>query len=89
MPDDVHKITIQLRAPRGNNPGKVAIGYYVVADSHVVLTDEIGKPIGNEKYYIEPGTDARLIACRMLRKRQGGSRPGGFGGSIAYPKVRY
>jgi hypothetical protein len=50
MSDDVHKITIQLRAPRANNPGKVAIGYYVIADSHVVLTDETGKPLGNDKH---------------------------------------
>ena len=90
MSEPVHKITIQLRAPRSNDPGKVAIGYYVVADSHVVLTDEAGKPLGGEKRHIEESGDARLIACRMLRGRQsGGSSSSNFGGKLSYPKIRF
>jgi hypothetical protein len=41
--DEVHKITIQTRAPKGFDPGKVAIGHYVTVDGFVVLTDEHGK----------------------------------------------
>ncbi len=90
MPEPVHKITIQLRTPRGKDPGKIAEGWYC-ADSAVVLTDQDGKPIGSDKHHIEPGGDARLIACRMLRKRQNArsSSGGNFSASIAYPKLKY
>lgn len=89
---DVHKITIQIRAPRGTFPGEVSIGYYCIADGQVVLTDETGKPIGAEKRYLSPGGDARLIACAMLRQRtraNKGGRPSGFNRQISYPKTGY
>ncbi len=90
MSNDVHKITIQIRAPRGKDPGKIAEGWYCIADNAVVLTDQNGKPIGNEKHHLEPGGDARLIASRMLRRRQkGGSSVSSFGGKIAYPKWKF
>ena len=61
--NDVHKITIEVAKPRGSFAGRVEIGYYCVADGHVVLTDENGKPIGDAKRHLNPGDDARLIAC--------------------------
>jgi hypothetical protein len=85
---EVHKIIIQTRAPKGKDPGKVAIGYYCIADGHVVPTDEKGKPSGAEKRFLNPGDDARLIACRMLRKRQSASS-GWFNEPIRYPKLKY
>jgi hypothetical protein len=49
MSNEINQITIQLRAPRGIDPGKIAIGHYVVnADNFVVLCDENGKPTGTE-----------------------------------------
>jgi hypothetical protein len=37
------------------------------------LTDQDGKPIaGVPKHHIEPGGDARLIACRMVRNNRKG-----------------
>jgi len=89
MPNEIHKITIQLRAPRGKDPGKVAIGHYVVADSFVVLTDETGKPTGDSKRHLDPGGDARLLACRMLKRRQSAASGGAFSGPIQYPKIGY
>lgn len=71
MSDTVQRITIQLRPPKGLDAGKVAIGHYCVnADNYVVLCDEAGKPIGDERHHLDPGTDARLIACRMLRRHR-------------------
>jgi hypothetical protein len=71
MSDDIHKITLQMRAPRGNDPGKVAVGYYVIdPDNAVVITDENGKPLGGEKHYLDSDGDAKLIACRMLRESE-------------------
>jgi hypothetical protein len=84
---EVHKITIQTRAPRGRDPGKVAEGWYVVTDGCVVLTDQDGKPTGDSKRYLDPGGDARLIACRLLRGRQSSGSASGFNHKIAYPRL--
>ncbi|MFZ2081296.1 MAG: hypothetical protein WAV38_32540 [Xanthobacteraceae bacterium] len=89
--DDIHRITIQLRAPKGNDPGKVAIGHYVVnPDNYVVLCDENGKPTGDEKHHLDAAGDAKLIACGMLRRRQNArSSSGDFSRPISYPKIGY
>ena len=42
---DVHKVTVQVRAPKGTFPGEVAEGWYVVFENNVILTDADGKPI--------------------------------------------
>jgi hypothetical protein len=68
--NDVHKVTVQIRAPRGMFPAEVAIGYYCVVDGYVVLTDADGKPLGSDQCHIGSG-DAHLIACRMVRNRKG------------------
>ena len=52
MPNDIHKIIIQTRAPRGNDPGKIAEGWYCVADNFVVLTDSEGKPVSDAKRHL-------------------------------------
>ena len=84
---DVRKVTIQIKPPRGTFPGRVEIGYYCVADGHVVLTDENGKPTGEDKRYLNPGGDARLIACSMLRaRRRNSAAVTGFNDKILYPK---
>ena len=93
MSEEVKKITIQLRAPRGRDGGKVAIGHYCVADGFVVLCDENGKPTGDGKRLLNEGGDARLIACALLRssRRYGNSRPAGFGFNdrLDYPTLKY
>ena len=91
MSDDVQRITIQTRAPKGNFPGKVAIGYYVVnPDNDVVLCDESGKPIdGMEAPPRAWWLDARLIASQMLRRRQNANGPSGFSDRLVYPKLRF
>jgi hypothetical protein len=90
MSNDVHRITIQLRRPSGKDPGKIAEGWYCVnADSFVVLCDAAGKPLGSEKHHVDPDGDARLIACRMLRRHANSSKPSGFNDRLIYPKLRY
>jgi hypothetical protein len=87
---DVHKITIQVRAPRGSFPGEVAEGHYVVFENAVILTDEKGKPIGEGKRQLNHGDDARLIACLMLRsRRRSRASVSAFNAPIAYPKAKY
>jgi hypothetical protein len=50
MPEDVKKITIETQRPRGSFPGQVEIGYYVVVDGIVVLTDEHGKEVSGASW---------------------------------------
>jgi hypothetical protein len=88
--NDVHKVTIQVRAPRGSFPGEVVEGYYCVVDNAIVLTDADGKPLGSDKCHLPPGGDARLIACRMVRERRRNSAVvNGFSDRISYPKLKY
>ena len=86
---DVHKVTLQVRAPKGTFPGEVVEGWYCVVDGYVVLTDADGKPLGSDKRHIGPDGDARLIACRMVRNRKGRASVNGFNRPISYPKLRY
>jgi hypothetical protein len=87
---DVQRIVIQTRAPKGNDPGKVAEGWYCIADGAVVLTDAAGKPVGSERHHLNPDGDARLVACRMLRRHQNAkSSSGDFNRPINYPKMGY
>jgi hypothetical protein len=67
----------------------LGIGHYMVVEGAGVLTDAAGKPVGNEKHCLSPGEDARLVACRLLRKRQsaGTSSLSGFDRRIAYPRL--
>jgi hypothetical protein len=88
MSDDIHKTIIQTRAPRGKDPGKIAEGWYCVVDGHVVLTDEVGKPLGDSKRYLGPDGDARVLAARMMRGRSTSSASN-FNQKISYPKLKY
>jgi hypothetical protein len=91
MSDEVKKITIQVKPPKGQFPGEVVIGHYCVVEGSVVLTDETGKPIaGAAKHQLGPGEDARLRACLMVRNnRRGRASVGGFNRPIHYPKLVY
>ena len=87
---DVHKVTIQVRAPRGSFPGEVVEGWYCVVDNAVVLTDADGKPLGSDKRYLSAGGDARLIACRTVRERRRNSAAvSGFSDRILYQRLKY
>ena len=89
MTDEVHKLTIQTRAPRGTDGGKIEIGYWCVADGHVVLTDEDGRPTGDGRRLLNPGDDARLIAVAMMKARRNSASRHGFNDRIHYQRIRY
>jgi hypothetical protein len=84
---EVHKVTIQIRAPKGSFAGEVAEGWYCVVDGAVVLTDQDGRPTG-DKHHLSPGQDARGIACMLVRRRHRYSRAvRGFHEKLHYPKM--
>ena len=71
MSDDIKKITIQIRRPRGKDAGEVATAHYCVVEGFVILTDEAGVPHPRaDKRYVVPDGDAHLIACRMVRNNR-------------------
>ena len=89
MTNEVKKITLQVRAPRGKFEGEVVEGWYCVVDNAVVLTDAAGKPINGDKHHLAPGQDAHLVACRLIRARRNSGAPRGFNDRIHYPKLVY
>jgi hypothetical protein len=90
MSNELHKVAVQIRAPRGTFHGEIAEGWYCVVDDAVVMTDRDGKPLDNTKHHLTPGEDARLVACRLVRqRRRGSSSVSGFNHKIAYPKLKY
>jgi hypothetical protein len=84
---EVKKITLQVRAPKGQFPGEIVQGYYCLVEGCLVMTDADGKPIDNEKHQLAPGQDAHLLACRLVRRRRTGPR--GFSDKLIYPKLKY
>ena len=86
MTDEVHKIRIQVRGPRGNFGGEVIEGWYVVFENSVIMTDEDGKPTG-EKHRLGPADNSYIVAHRLLRQRRRGPGPRGFGDKIIYPRM--
>ena len=89
MTNEVKKITLQVRAPRGKFEGEVVEGWYVVIDSAVVLTDAAGKPVNGDEHQLAPGQDAHLLACRLIRQRRNSGAPRGFNRPLNYPPLKY
>jgi hypothetical protein len=86
--NDVHKIVVEVARPRPPHfHGRIEVGYYVVVEGSVVLTDEQGRPIG-ERVRIGNG-DPRGIACSMLRRRRKGSFTTDFDSPISYRRSKY
>jgi hypothetical protein len=61
----------------------------MVVENAVVITDENGKPVGAEKHHLSADGDARLIACRMLRRQQNAKGSGDFNRPLRYQKIGY
>ena len=94
---EVKKVMVQLREPRGSDPGAVVLGFYIVKDNTVIMTDADGNEAGLETgrrftHRLQESEDARSWACKMtkeLRLAFQGSDGGsvhGFSGPIQYPK---
>ena len=89
-------VYIQIRAPRGIDPGRVLEGHYNIIGDTVVLLDRAGKPLtSDDKKYsrkLNPGDSAKQIAAQLLRAHHNAARggsPRGFSDRINYQKFRY
>lgn len=87
---DIRKVTIELARPRGNFPGKIATGYYAVADDLVTLVEENGVPVDKHELCrkLKPGEDARAVACALTRQRYSKNNSD-FNRVLVYPKLRF
>ena len=64
-------VYIQIRAPRGGDPGRVLEGHYNIVGDTVVLVDRTGKALtsDDQKYSrkLTPGDHPKQIAAELLR----------------------
>ena len=86
----IQTVTIQLQRPRGDFPGKIGDGAYIVEDGTVLLVDKYGSPIDRVRYgrKLKPGEDAKMVACVLTRQRLGGKSTS-FNRPIQYPKTYF
>jgi hypothetical protein len=89
-------VFIQIRAPRGQDPGRVLEGHYNIVGETVVLVDRSGKALtsDDQKYSrkLTRGENPKQIAAQLLRVHHNAARgnsPRGFGDRILYQKLRY
>lgn len=96
---DVQQVIVQIRAPKGTDPGRVVCGHFTIKDGLLTMTDPNGVPaedgIGKRyRHKLMPGEDARHVACRLTKKLRlalrGSAAPvNGFDSPISYPKAKY
>ena len=81
-------VTLELRRPRGDDPGSVAEGWYDLDGNHVQMCDRDGIPLAGEKNRkkLRPGQTAREAAVMLLKEKASrfGSRES-FNRTLRYP----
>jgi|SRR6516164_10373884 hypothetical protein len=95
MPE-IHTVFVQTEAPKGNFPGRVVEGKYIVEGDQVTLTNRRGDPVRDAegRTYTQKliaDDNPKQIAGRLTKKfrnvRCGKDfPPRGFSGPIEYPK---
>jgi len=86
----VQTVTIQLERPRGQFPGKIGTGSYLVEDGTVMLVDVNGSPIDRMRFArkLKPGEDAKAVACVLTRQRLS-NKSSSFNRKIQYPRMSF
>ena len=74
----VQEVTVSVRPSSDNDPGEITVGYFIVQDGSVVLTDAAGTPLNDAKpEVLTDGVHPKSIAARMTRAPRSDTR-GGF-----------
>jgi len=89
-------VFIQIKAPRGSEPGRVLEGHHNVVGDTVVLVDQTGKALTSDdrKYSrkLTEGDRPKQIAAQLLKAHRNAARggsPRGFTDRISYQKLKY
>jgi hypothetical protein len=67
-----HKqVTIQIRAPKGDDPGQISFGYYTLEGDVLIMTDG-EKPVRRASadlvtHQLKPGEDPDAVARRLTK----------------------
>jgi hypothetical protein len=84
---------IQIRAPKGNDPGKVLERHFKVIGDTVFLVDESGKALASdgEKFSrkLNEGDNPKQVASQLLRQHYNATRTGPRDRPISYPPLKY
>jgi hypothetical protein len=93
---EIFQVFVEVKPPKGNDPGQVSRGYYLIKDGLLTMTDAKGNPAQDDsgKIYtakLQPNDDANVIAGRLTRKLRdallGKTKdrpPSGFRGPLNY-----
>ena len=72
-------VFIQIRAPRGKDPGRVLEGHYNIVGDTVVLVNQTGKALtSDDKRYsrkLSPDDNPKQAAAQMLRAHHNATAP--------------
>ena len=91
MPE-IQQVPVQLRSPSGDDPGRVTVGFYIIEDGKLTMTDENGKPvrspINGDPYVhrLRPEDNAAAIASVLTKRIRSALRgdDGDFNRRIEY-----
>jgi hypothetical protein len=92
---EVKQVFIDIKLPKGNDPGQVSYGFYIVVGDLLTMTDAKGNAAQDDagKTYthkLAPNDDHQVIAGRLTRKLRDALRgkkdapPSGFSGPLNY-----
>ena len=82
----VQHVYITVRQPKDNDPGEVAIGYYVVEGGMLKLTDENGTALEKQDPQAIGDRSPGSLASHLTWKRWNETRSG-FNRRIDYPSI--
>jgi hypothetical protein len=78
---NVQEVLVTVRPSYGNDPGEVAVGYFLIEYGSLQMTDENGRSLEKEKPVQIGDASPRSIAASLTRKRWEETR-GGFNGPL-------
>ena len=92
---EIKQALVQLRAPNGDDPGKITVVFYIIEDSKLTMTDEHGKPVRspiNGDLYVHrlrPEDNALAITSVLTKRIRSALRgdDGDFNRQINFPNV--
>jgi hypothetical protein len=62
-PPPVQEVTVSVRPSSDNDPGEIVVGYFILQDGCVVLTDAAGTPLKDAKPEVLEGVNPKNIAA--------------------------